>query len=50
VLLGGAVSAMAQADPPVQPLRISAASTVMDTGIIQALADKFHAHHPDIAV
>lgn len=41
---------MAQADPPAQPLRISAAATVTDTGLIQALADKFHARHPDIAV
>jgi len=50
LLLGGLVIATAQADPPVQSLRISAASTVTDTGLIQALADKFHALHPDIGV
>ena len=50
LLLGSAIISLVHASPSAQPLRISAASTVMDTGIIQELADKFHARHPDIAV
>ncbi len=50
VLLPGiAAFTLAQADS-VQPLRISAAASVADTGIIQALADDFHAQHPGIPV
>ena len=50
LLLSGAIASVAQADTAIKPLRISAASTVTDTGIIQALADTFHASHPDISI
>jgi diguanylate cyclase (GGDEF)-like protein/PAS domain S-box-containing protein len=49
LLCGGAIP-LAQADTQGTPLRISAASTVTDTGLIQALADHFHAQHPDITL
>lgn len=48
--LSSAALSVVQAGPPDHPLRISAAATVTDTGLIQALADDFHIRHPKIAV
>jgi len=49
LLLVSMATAMAQTGS-VQPLHISVTFSVTDTGLIQALADKFHARHPDIGV
>ena len=50
LLLWSAAIPLVQADPPERPLRISAAATVTDTGLVQALADDFHTRHPEITI
>ena len=50
LLLGGGAIARVQADAPAHTLRIAAAVSVTDTGLVQELANDFHGRHPDIGV
>jgi len=50
LLLGGVIIGTTQADTTILPLRISAAGTVTDTGLLQELAKDFHARFPEISV
>ncbi len=48
--LGSVAIPMVQADARERPLRISAAASITDTGLVQALVEDFQARHPDIGV